>query len=99
VGQRAITGAALAAALALACGRPDDTEEMVRDALDQANIGDVDVELDRRDQTFHLTGTVESLADRVRAQELATAIVGTTGQVENGITVEGLGVIEPRRNP
>ena len=91
--------AALAAALTFACGRPDDTEEMVRDALDQANFGEIDVELDRTEQTFHLTGTVETLADRVRAQELAAAIVGTTGQVENDITVEGLGVIEPRRHP
>jgi hypothetical protein len=93
--------AALAASVMLACGQNGDTEEMVRDALYQANIRevDIDVHLDREEQTVRLTGTVETLADRVRAQELATAIVGTSGQIENEIAVEGLGAVEPRRNP
>ena len=91
--------AVVAAALTFACGRAGDTEEMVRDALYQSNIRDVDVHLDRSEQTVRLTGTVETLADRVRAQELATAIVGTSGQVENRIAVEGLGAVEPRRQP
>jgi osmotically-inducible protein OsmY len=94
-----MVAAGFAAALTLACGRTGDTEEMVRDALYQANIRAVDVHLERSEQTVRLTGTVETLADRVRAHELATAIVGTSGHVENEIAVEGLGVIEPRRHP
>jgi osmotically-inducible protein OsmY len=83
----------------LACGQTGDTEEMVRDALSQANIREVDVHLDRAEQTVRLSGTVETLADRLRAHELATAIVGTSGHIENQIAVEGLGAVEPRRNP
>jgi hypothetical protein len=98
VGLRGIA-VALTVTLVLACGRPGDTEEMVEDALYQANIRDVDVHRDRSQQIVRLTGTVETLADRVRAHELATAIVGTSGRVENEISVEGLGVVEPRRNP
>ena len=95
--QRPIGAVAIAAGLAFACVQSGNTEEMVRDALVQANIREVDVHLDSAEQRVRLTGTVETLADRVRAQELATAIVGTTGHVENEIAVEGLGVVEPRR--
>jgi hypothetical protein len=96
--KRRIAAVAVVAGLALACVQQGNTEEMVREALDQANIRDVDVDLDSAAQTVRLTGTVETLADRVRAQELAAAIVGTTGHVRNEISVEGLGVVEPRQH-
>ena len=83
------TMAMIIVVMASGCVRPDNTEEMVRGALEQANIGEVDV--DRDQQTVRLTGTVDTLADRARAEELATAIVGTTGHVENEIVVAGLG--------
>ena len=82
---------ALAAAVTLACGPTTDTEETLRSALKQTNIRDVDVDLDAATHTVHLTGTVDTLADRVRAEEVAAAVVGTTGEVRNDIVVSGLG--------
>ena len=84
--------AAAAAAAMVACGRADDTEEMVRAALVQADIREVDVVAD--EDTVRLTGTVDTLADRTRAVELAAAIVGTAAAVRNEITVTGLGPLE-----
>lgn len=84
----------LAAGLTAACAPPANTEEMVRGALEQANIRDVDVDLDNAANTVRLTGTVDTIADRRRAEELATAIVGTSGHVQNAITVEGLGTVD-----
>jgi osmotically-inducible protein OsmY len=81
----------LTAALTLACGSPDDTEEMVRGALEQANLRTVDVDLDDAAHTVRLTGTVDTLSDRARAEEVAAAVVGTTGEVQNDIVVAGLG--------
>ena len=83
----------IGAALLLACAPSDDMEEMVRDALKQANVGEVEVHRDVT--TLHLTGTVDTLADRSRAEELAAAIVGTSGRVSNEIAVTGLGPLEP----
>jgi hypothetical protein len=82
----------IGAALLLACTPSDDMEEMVRDALKQANVGEVEVHRDAN--TVHLTGTVDTLADRSRAEELAAAIVGTAGRVSNEIAVTGLGPLE-----
>lgn len=83
-------GAAIAAAmLVLACGAPDDTEEAVRAALAQANMPDVRVA--RENDTLRLTGTVDTLAERTRAVELASVIAGSAAQVRNEIAVTGLG--------
>ena len=83
-----------AAALILGCTRPANTEEMVRDALAQAAVGEVEVHRD--DASIRLTGTTETLADRSRAEELARAIVGASVEVRNEITVTGLGPLRPR---
>lgn len=84
--------AVLVALLAFACERRPDTEENVRKALDEANISSVDVSVDEDENVVHLSGTVETLADRTRAEEIAAAAVGTTGRVVNELTVEVLDV-------
>lgn len=89
--------AAAAAAALVGCGRPDDMEEMVRAALVQANIRRVEVRAD--EGGVRLTGTVDTLADRTRAVELATAIIGTAGEVENEIAVTGLGPVHGDSSP
>ena len=68
---------------------PDPTEQ-AEQALEQANLNDVDVDWDQEARVAHLTGTVESPADRQRAEEVATAAVGTTGKVLNEVTIKGL---------
>jgi osmotically-inducible protein OsmY len=75
---------------AVACDRGPDTAENVRKALEQANMDTVEVEVDDEANIVHLQGTVGTLADRTRANEVATAVVGTSGRVLNELTVEGL---------
>ena len=75
---------------AMACDRGPDTENTVRSALDQANMDAVEVDVDREANIVHLQGTVGTMADRTRANEIATAVVGTSGRVLNELTVEGL---------
>lgn len=75
---------------AAACDRDPDTEGNVRKALEEANIDTVEVEVDDDANIVHLQGTVGTLADRTRAEEIATAVVGTSGRVINELTVEAL---------
>ncbi len=81
--------AVILVAMAVACGPSDDTEEIVRAALVQASIPGVTVAAD--EDVVRLSGSVDTLADRTRAVELATAIVGAARRVENDIAVTGLG--------
>jgi osmotically-inducible protein OsmY len=74
----------------MACDRGPATADNVRKALDQANIHAVEVEVDDKANIVHLQGTVSTMADRTRAHEIATAVVGTSGRVLNELTVEGL---------
>jgi osmotically-inducible protein OsmY len=74
---------------AAACHTRPDTEENVRKALDEANIH-VDVNVDDEANVVHLSGTVETIADRTRAEEVARAAIGTSGQVLNELTVTSL---------
>lgn len=77
--------------VAAACARgTSDTEENVRQALEQANLEAVDVQLDQDAKVLYLSGTVETLAERTRAEEVAAAAVGTSGRVLNDLTVERL---------
>jgi osmotically-inducible protein OsmY len=69
-----------------ACGRAD-TEENIRKALQQAKMRTVTVDVDRDAGIVHLQGTVDSAADRSRAEEVANAVVGTTGYVLNELTI------------
>src|SRR5512138_3072961 len=80
---------ALAAALG-ACNRgPNPTDEVTR-SLKQANLNEVSVDWDGSARVAHLKGTVEKPTDRQRAEEIATAAVGTTGKVLNEVTIKGL---------
>ena len=80
---------ALTAALA-ACNRgPNPTDEVTR-SLKQANLNDVAVEWDGGARVAHLKGSVDRPTDRQRAEEIATAAVGTTGKVLNEVTIKGL---------
>lgn len=72
------------------CHRGPDTEGSVRKALDQANMQHVAVKVDDDEHIVHLRGTVGSMADRSRAQEVADAVVGTSGRVLNELTIKGL---------
>jgi osmotically-inducible protein OsmY len=74
--------------LAVAC-RERDTEADVRQALEQAHIDTVAVDVED-DGRVVLQGTARSLADRTRAAEVAHAVVGTAGRVLNEVSVPGL---------
>jgi osmotically-inducible protein OsmY len=84
--------AALAAAAfaSVGCHRGPDVGGNVRKALDQANMQEVTVKVDDPSNIVHLKGTVGSMAVRSRAQEVADAVVGTSGRVLNELTVKGL---------
>jgi len=82
--------AAMVVAMAAGCDRERDTEENVRSALDQADLRAIEVEVDQNAHTVHLLGTVDTLADRTRAGEVAAAVVGTSGRVVNELTVATL---------
>ena len=80
------------APLVMACGdRVDDTNyaSRVNDNLRTANMEDVRADWKNEDRTLHLTGEVQSEADRRRAEELAEQVVGTSGRVVNEVKVEG----------
>jgi osmotically-inducible protein OsmY len=87
----AVSSAVLfACALAVACGGDVNHKENVQKALTQANLDHVAVDVDDDADIVHLKGTVGSMSDRTRAEEVAAAAVGTSGRVLNELTVEGL---------
>jgi len=83
-------GLLMAGLTTAACGGRDGTGDNVRKALDQANLQKVGVTVDQDANIVHLTGSVESSGVRTRAQEVAAAAVGTSGQVLNELTIVGL---------
>jgi len=87
---RPLLCALLCGALAVTCGRNSNTKANVENALKQANIEHVDVDMDRNSNIVHLTGTVGTMSDRTRAGEIANAAVGTSGRVMNELTVGAL---------
>lgn len=91
-GIRALAVAALLAAapVTMACSNEPDVQEQVSTSLEQANIENVRVEWDEEARVAHLKGTVDSTTDRQRAEEIATAAVGTSGTVLNELTVGGM---------
>jgi len=48
------------------------------------------VKVDTDEHIVHLQGVVGSMAERSRAQEVADAVVGTSGRVLNELTVKGI---------
>jgi osmotically-inducible protein OsmY len=86
-----VTSAVAVALLgAVACDRAPDTDERLRQALDQANMQAVTADVDADANVVHLKGAVENMSERTRAGEVAAAVVGTSGQVLNEVTVRGL---------
>jgi osmotically-inducible protein OsmY len=89
--SRLALGVAFAAGL-IACERaPEgpDAGERARDALQTAKIDDVNVDYDRDSQVVHLKGSVDTAAEKQRAEQVASQAVGTSGRVLNEITVDG----------
>ncbi len=86
-------GGAVALGLtALVACAGDGTAERVHDALIASGIEEVDVRADG--ERIRLSGTVDTLADRTRAVELATAVAGTSVVVTNAISVSGIGPLD-----
>jgi osmotically-inducible protein OsmY len=84
---------AIAFALALTAGACNsgnnmpDPSERTKQALDQANIKDVNVDWDKDARVAHLKGTVDSSMEKTRAEQVAETAVGTSGKVLNELTV------------
>jgi len=80
-------GAALLIATT-ACGPASpDFEKTADDALSNAAIDRVDADYDNDARTVHLTGTVNSEAERQRAEDVVQKAVGTGAKVANEVTV------------
>ena len=67
-----------------------DVESRVQDRLKSAEIKDVNASWKKDENTLHLTGEVKAAAEKQRAEELATEVVGTSGRVVNEVKVEGV---------
>jgi osmotically-inducible protein OsmY len=80
----------LTSALVLACGAREDPKENVAKALEEANLPQVAVDVDDQSNIVHLKGTVGTMSERTRAEEVANAAVGTSGRVLNELTVAGM---------
>jgi osmotically-inducible protein OsmY len=74
----------------VACGRNQpDYENLANEALDQANLSDVDANYDAEDRVVHVTGTVASEVDRQRAGDIVQRAVDNQAQIANEVTVTG----------
>jgi osmotically-inducible protein OsmY len=82
--------ALLSSTLLLACNRQPDVKQQVSQSLEQADIDQVNVDYDENAHVVHLKGTVDTSAERQRAEEIATAAVGTAGTVLNELTIKGM---------
>jgi osmotically-inducible protein OsmY len=75
-----------------ACSQPaeqPDYEARVKDTLKTAKLDDVNANWKKDEKALHLSGEVQSAADKARAEELAQQVVGTSGRVVNEVKVEG----------
>ena len=89
------TSAAIFFTLALTAGAcndrnvPDPTDR-AKQALQDANIQEVNVDWDKDARVAHLKGSVDSTRERERAAQVAETAVGTSGKVLNELTVENV---------
>ncbi len=94
VGHSTVAVGFVAALAAGACNSNNrtvpDPSDRTKQALDQANIKDVNVDWDKDARVEHLKGTVESSTERERAEHVAETAVGTSGKVLNELTVKGV---------
>lgn len=84
----AVSALLVGAPLSYGCNRGPDVKDQVQGSLKQANIDDVNVDWDKKEKVVHLKGSVDSAAERQRAEEVATAAVGTSGKVLNELTID-----------
>jgi osmotically-inducible protein OsmY len=75
-------------ALVGACHRGPDVKDRVSQQLKDERIEDVNVDYDRDTRIVHLKGTVDSAAEKQRAERVAERVVGTSGRVANELTVK-----------
>ena len=87
VGLAAVLSVALGAA---ACNRGPNPADEVNRALKDAKLDTVNVDWDKEAHIAHLKGTVDSPTDKQRANDVATAAVGTSGRVLNEVTIRGV---------
>src|SRR6185295_7009589 len=69
--------------------RPNPTDNAER-ALKDARLDHVKFDWDKDARVGHLKGTVDTAAEKSRAEEVVNAAVGTTGRVVNEVTIEGV---------
>jgi osmotically-inducible protein OsmY len=75
----------------VACGAATtDPTRPAEQALRQAALEEVEIDWDDEVRIAHLVGTVDSPTDRRRAEDVAEAVIGTTGHVLNELTIRGL---------
>ena len=65
-------------------------EARVKDQLKDANVKDVDANWNKDERALHLTGKVDAVAEKQRAEDIASRVVGTSGRVVNEVKVEGV---------
>jgi hyperosmotically inducible protein len=75
---------------AAACSQALDPSAATEKALTDANLASVKVDWDKDARVAHLLGTVDTANDRRKAEEVATAAVGTSGRVLNELTIKGV---------
>jgi osmotically-inducible protein OsmY len=80
------------APLTIGCSKPADQpnlESRVNDQLKAAKLDDkVKVDWKQDEKAVHLTGKVNSAAEKARAEELAQRAVGTSGRVVNEVAID-----------
>lgn len=85
-------GSVMSLALALtafgACNTAPSPEEQANKALKDAKLDEVKVDWDKEAHVAHLKGSVDQATDRQRAEDIATAAVGTSGRVLNEVTIK-----------
>jgi osmotically-inducible protein OsmY len=82
-----------AAPLTIACSPADqpDVEARVKHELKAAQLdGKVKVDWKQDEQAVHLSGKVDSAAEKTRAEELAQKAVGTSGRVVNEVAIDNV---------
>ena len=81
-----------AAPLTVGCSKPADQPDVEARVNDQLKAGKLDdkvkVDWKKDERAVHLSGKVETAAEKARAEELAQTAVGTSGRVVNEVAVD-----------
>ena len=80
------------APLTVGCSKPADQPDVEARVNDQLKAGKLDdkvkVDWKKDEQAVHLSGKVDTAAEKARAEELAQKAVGTSGRVVNEVAVD-----------